>query len=1421
MEVMWNMKKFTALILALSCMSGVFSLSVAAEENNADAYVIFSDPIESKNMKFFDGGQDDPYALTYNEKVVLDGEQARKVYGYSPTVNYVYLRMDESFYNKETDHDFFIDLRFYQFGPGAATFRLQYSSLSGVKTITIRKEAEPMWVTKRLHIDDANFNHSIDDVGADIKIVSGAFNAFAFIHVTTAASVRNNIEFDVGAAPSEHAKSMYDMGLYVPDGDDYEKDLQSNLTKAKAADMIVKIIGKEDELSGYSTSMTGASEDEGRALGYLEKNNYIDWSGDARSSLTQEELVKVFAKIQGISESGDLFDNAISTGLIKPSDLILQPGKLATLNNLLCLGYNWLLLGDDSGEQNANSLVAKNLISDDAFDKYCYYEKYIDDYSGLPVEYFDMGTDGVERMYFTKTYWLKDGDAFIVSDWAEARLYKYTLATHKVEALHGAEFKSNDAALTQDNLLYIWNQSSSASDRIFYSLDLNEPNYDEISAEVNADGTAFEGDLTLNRSKGVYDKNIGFSGEDGLSQAEGKPYSYNVPAENNPSGKWGNSWYFGIPDSFLYGANPEKVEIEVEYYAPDGTGKLYITVNDDNSKYSAPVVPGKWTKKVFTIKKDDGKFSTFCNGYDGISDFKLMFENCQAYVRKVSVRKYKNNIKNLGPRPSGYLIHTTKDGKFVSVNCDHGTAHTFELYDAENGTWYGELFEGDFVGPGRDTDHVMINPVYSNLILFCHDGVDVDGVNLDLDRLWLHDTKTGSYKNIYKQRTNIKNIQTGEKIGHENWSADGESIVAVKYRETPNIGRSGIFRVNRFGEDAEYLNDDYDYWHCNPSPDGRWIVADTKVDSAGRGRIVIIDSKTGDSHVVAYPRIRWGDPWEPHAQFSSDGKKVTFATIRRQINGNDVLGAAIVDVSSIVENGQADDVYEGTNGRKGFRISPYEINFAGAKSNEVTTHIKNLDGNKKRLFLIVTVYDENGNLISVDSSRCNTSSDTTLKTTFDWPDGSKTLKCFMFDGEGNPVNAYPTAVEKLRAARTGMHNVVLSWTPSNNLIDSKYEIYKNGIKIGETTDTIYRDANLDDGTVCTYEVKPVFDENAYLSEYDSRVTLTPVYVDGKLTAVQSPIPAPKAQVKVKTDNKTVSCNLGTGAENGLRLWLNESDNTSDNYTEITNKNGTPCRQNIYRTINGTRKPSMFYFRIDKNLISRRVRDVDITVKYYDYARGGGEIYLDYNADNSANNTVRIASVGSNASHGKWKTAKIKLSDVYFDTYQSLSRCDFRLRPTSGEVCISEVSVTNNYDEPTSDDQYVQWNTEHQSGLRLIGGGKEENGLRYIGNSGEWLKFDVDNSYQHGTDMNMALIDISYLDKGTGEIYFEYNTSDPTATSDQKSHKPAEVITCEDTGEIKTKRISLIDVDFSGIDGYDFRIGTNSNAYISNVKVLGY
>jgi len=929
-----------------------------------------------------------------------------------------------------------------------------------------------------------------------------------------------------------------------------------------------------------------------------------------------------------------------------------------------------------------------------AYAKNVFYSSYTDSATGRTVEYFDLDGDNVERLYFTQSYWLKDSDAFVVSSKSESRMYKYNVTTHTVEALHGTDIKCNDVGITKDNLMYMRPMADTEAERKLYCMDLNKKaSSTEISAEVNSNGTAFEGDLILRRrydnsrwtNTEAYDRKIIFSGETGKSAVGGKTYSYNEEYTECVKGKyqrWRNSWYFDIPNSFLDGKNYETVEIEVEYYLPSvATNKtLSLFVGSDKAEYTSSLVSEKWTTAVFTISKNDGKNVDFTDNYSNVtsnnfydkytetaSNFRIMTKGStnnagsQIYIHKVTVRKItENKMICLGDRPWGYQIHPTRDGKFLSITGDDGN-YEILIYDVEKGTW--ETISKKFPSPNTVANHAMINPVYNNLVLFAHEGTATQV----FDRMWIYDRNTGEFYNVFKQYNNMTTTTTGEAVGHESWTADGENIVAVKYKEPNNIGKSGIIRMNKYGGEREYLNDDYDYWHCSASPDGRWIVADAKlVDS--KTKIVLIDSKTGKSYVVAEPKAGTNDPWQPHPQFSPDGKKVTFSMIYRQNSGSDVLGVGIVDVSDLVNDGQyVDSLFNKTNETMGFRVSPFKIDFGGNSSNEVTTNIENLDGKEKKLSLYTAVYDNDGKMISLDSDIYNSSYSNTLSSKFSWTNNSKTLKCFLWDNENNPILTSTTAVEKLRVAKTAMKSVVLTWQPSNNLIDIDYEIYRNGTKIGKTQDLVYRDCKLTKNTEYEYEVKPIYD-GVFVTSDNSCVTVTPTYSGGKwsIPSQSNNVSAPGASVKVKTNSSaTVS-------------------------------------------------------------------------------------------------------------------------------------------------------------EPTSTSQFVYWSNAGYDGLTLLSGGTTVNNMKYLSGSSQWLTFDVDDNYQSSSQMNMAWIDITYKDIGTGEIYLEYNTSDPTATTDTKSHKRSEfVIKCKNTKELLTEKIPLIDADFSGYGGYDFRIGTSNSAYISKVKVLGY
>ena len=166
----------------------------------------------------------------------------------------------------------------------------------------------------------------------------------------------------------------------------------------------------------------------------------------------------------------------------------------------------------------------------------------------------------------------------------------------------------------------------------------------EVSAEVNAAGTAFEGTLPIS-NWGSYDRNIGFSGTDGMSAVGGKQFAYNREYTEYGSEtwkQWANAFCFKVPDDVLYGSDYTRVEVDVEYYAPtSGTTMKLLTKNTSGSEISVEDVSaatGAWTTKTFVITSTDGKNIVFNNGTGGDVDFRITFDK-QAYIHKVTVRK--------------------------------------------------------------------------------------------------------------------------------------------------------------------------------------------------------------------------------------------------------------------------------------------------------------------------------------------------------------------------------------------------------------------------------------------------------------------------------------------------------------------------------------------------------------------------------------------------------------------------------------------------------------------------------------------------------------------------------------------------------------------------------------------------------------
>ena len=876
-------------------------------------------------------------------------------------------------------------------------------------------------------------------------------------------------------------------------------------------------------------------------------------------------------------------------------------------------------------------------------------------------------------------------------------------------------------------------------------------------------------------------------------------------------------YYDTITDSFS--------KRTIEYFDLDGqnTVRLYFTQNYWLKDSNAFVVGGENDNKLYKYDLKSHDVQTLNDGKTaGTIDFAVTNENKMYFLSNGDKKIYCEDLetgktKYVTDYPTNNIamIHSTADGKFFTV-----TGGGMPVYDVENKTW-DKRYKKTFPAPNTIANHVMINPIYENLTLFAHEGTTTD----IFDRIWRLDRNTGEFKNIFRQYKNIENVVTGETTGHESWTSDGESIVAVKYSYAKNVGKSGIVRMNKDGGDREYLNSDYRHWHCQASSDGRWIVSDAIHQSSGQNiiaDIIMTDSKTGDAYVIARQKAGPNHPWQPHPQFSPDGKKVTFSMVLRQSDGSDVLGVGMIDVSDLVEDGQIKDKQYGkTNEQDGFRVSPLEIYFRNEKKNELSMGVNTIRTEAeifgdKCITLYAAAYDRNGRLLSLGSGKTDKSG--SISADICWSAECKTLKCFVWDSDEKPVQLSDTAPEKLRIAKKNKDGIVLSWQKSNNLTDIGYEVYRDGKKLAETTDCIYRDMGLESNSEYIYEVKPIH-ENGFIADGASCVKIT----------------AETAYSDLKTETENV----------GLEFLDNDTNIASDSFTLKDNVGGRECRRarNFKKgeEYNGSvctdrDRTGMFYFKADRNVISSDDNCVTIGISYYDNA--DIPIYLQYNAaDGSIGKQIKLADrTGSNS----WKTAEVSIEDAKFTAPQALSYCDFRI--VGGvDTCIDRVWAYPKREKLLSEKVYSSLGkTTQNAGLEFldndtniasdsftmyanVGGedcrkaiyvkqGTEYNGTVCTGRDREGMFYFKANRSVISTDERNVTIKVRYFDNSQKPINIKYNNVDG---------KNGTIKLADRTGSNswKTAEVSINDAKFiapQALSYCDFRIEGGADTYIAKV-----
>ncbi len=190
--------------------------------------------------------------------------------------------------------------------------------------------------------------------------------------------------------------------------------------------------------------------------------------------------------------------------------------------------------------------------------------------------------------------------------------------------------------------------------------------------------------------------------------------------------------------------------------------------------------------------------------------------------------------------------------------------------------------------------HFQPNPVYPELIFFCHEANTTGGYAYTqiFDRLNIFNLKTG--ENIHFI-TGQKGDKTINGATHENWSANGEYMYFVSSGETGN----GIMRLNKDGshrQQFEYTNypkaSFININHCFPKDDDVWAASDGNW-------ISLFNLKTHQLFNITRCQDLRSHPYHAHAQVSygEGNNMLSWGYVRKG-----VLGVAWYDFTEIVKN---------------------------------------------------------------------------------------------------------------------------------------------------------------------------------------------------------------------------------------------------------------------------------------------------------------------------------------------------------------------------------------------------------------------------------------------------------------------------------------------------------------------------------------
>lgn len=376
-------------------------------ENHGEesAYAILGDKIEQSGMEFLDGltmGQTNSGDALYNEKVNLDGLEARKQY----SANSAYFKVDKDFY-EEGDTEFLFSIVFYDFGPSEGKFYFEYHSTDGsIKQVTfVKPGTSPGWAVRSVCVDDMDVTKTYEN-GATIRIQNGAYNAFRKAELVNVSKARR--EKSTMNMTALGNGIMLELGnLYILDKND------ERYTNAKMANPATRYDIQEllNVVNGTPNAANTASK---------------------TATMTQGELATLLMNAAGLTKNNDesAVDAAKRLGVVDAAAFMYNDTEVATNYNLINAVYAALVLTNASGNCLLNNLIDGGYYADkqiskiknSAFLSIYYaiprkmpYTVIYDNTTGREYKYVNFFGEDLGRPYLTEHCWLLDGSGFLCS----------------------------------------------------------------------------------------------------------------------------------------------------------------------------------------------------------------------------------------------------------------------------------------------------------------------------------------------------------------------------------------------------------------------------------------------------------------------------------------------------------------------------------------------------------------------------------------------------------------------------------------------------------------------------------------------------------------------------------------------------------------------------------------------------------------------------------------------------------------------------------------------------------------------------------------------------------------------------------------------------------------------------------------------